>query len=68
MRVETALGVLIDIAMRIFGLCIVIAENTVHISRKKQRRYIEEQRSVMRFIQDDLNLYSMLNELYDEED
>lgn len=68
MSPETALGVIIDILLRIMGLCIVIAENTVSPRKRGQWKYIRTQRYMMKFIQDDINLYSMLNELEDGDD
>lgn len=62
MTIEKAIGYLIEMALRIFGLCIIIAESTVPLKNRNQRRYIKEQRDVMKYIQDDLNLYEMLCE------
>lgn len=62
MTIEKAIGYLIEMVLRVFGLCIIIAESTVPLKNKNQRRYIEEQRDIMKYIQDDFNLYEMLYE------
>lgn len=63
MRLEVAVSLLLDICLRILGLAIIIAESTVSHKLRRQRKYIKEQRDVMKEIQEDINLYFMLGEI-----
>ena len=62
MKLETAVSFILEMCFRIFGLCILIAASTVPIQNREQRRYIREQRDIMKRMQEDVELIIMLEE------
>ncbi|MBQ9041453.1 MAG: hypothetical protein IJ111_01395 [Eggerthellaceae bacterium] len=62
-----AIGLIGNVCLRIFGLCILIAENQIPKGKRMAHRYIRAQRAIFKEIQDDIELEAMLEELYEEE-
>jgi hypothetical protein len=63
MRLEIAIGLILEMCFRIFGLVIIIAESVVSPKHTRQKKYIREQRKVMQQIQDDIDLYILLGDV-----